>query len=262
MNALNSIAPVRGILTTICGITPARIELRVPIRTAAIHGTALAIALGLLVGCQRDLEEQRAQAELQGNNMVPPLIRASSDGDLAAVERLIRQGANVNVVDNRGITALHYAVNCHNIDIRIVRALIAAGADIDARTPNNGTPLMNAVSMPYGKPEIALELLRAGANVNVTDSEGETALWLATTDSSVSIVKALLDAGADPNVRGPGGNTPLQMAAINGFIDAAAILLQYGADVMIRNSQGQAALDVASSPAMKELLAKYARPVR
>jgi hypothetical protein len=50
---------------------------------------------------------------------------------------------------------------------------------------------MNAVSMPYGKPEIALELIRVGANVNVADSEGRTALWLATTDSDVSVVKAL-----------------------------------------------------------------------
>jgi uncharacterized protein len=224
----------------------------------------LAIGVSVLLGCQKNLESQRSDTEYQGDSRVPPLIRASSLGDHAAVERLIRQGANVNAVDERGITALHYAVNCHNIDIRVVRDLVNAGADINARTPDNVTPLMNAVSMPYGKPEIALELIRAGAKVNVADSKGETALWIATTDSSISIIRALLEAGADANAQGPGGNTPLHMAALNGSVDVATVLLQHGADVMIRNSQGQTVLDVADEkqPAIRELLAKHVRTNR
>jgi uncharacterized protein len=225
---------------------------------------ALAMALSTLVGCHADHENERSQTKSQSNSTVPPLIRASSDGDLAAVKRLIQQGAKVNAVDERGITALYYAVNCHNIDVRVVRELVAAGADMNARTPDNRTPLMNAVSMPYGKPEIALELIRAGAKGSVADSQGRTALWIATTDSSVSVIKALLEADANPNVQGPGGNTPLHLAVINGLIDVARVLLQHGADVMIRNSQGQTVHDVADGrqSAMRELLATHVRTNR
>jgi len=226
---------------------------------------AQVMAVGMLVGCRRDVQHQPPQPQVQGNSMVTPLMRASSDCDLAAVERLIRQRANVNVADDKGATALHYA---HCGDIRVVRALLAAGADINARTPHNVTPLMSAVSMAGGSPASALELIRAGADVNVADSDGSTALWVATTESDVSVVRALLEAGADPNVQsrslGFWGYTPLHMAAMNGLIEAAEVLLQHGADVTIRNGQGQTALDVANDkwPAMRALLAKHVRTVR
>ena len=120
--------------------------------------------------------------------------------------------------------------------------------------------------MAGGNPATALELIREGGDVNVADSDGNTALWVATTESDVSVVRALLEAGADPNVqsRTPGGYTPLHMAASNGLIEAAEVLLQHGADVTIRNSQGQTALDVANKkwPAMRDLLARHVRTAR
>ena len=62
------------------------------------------------------------------------------------------------------------------------------------------TPLIYSIDMAWGKPEITLALIRAGADVNAVDSQGHTALWLATTESTPEVVEELLKRGANPNV--------------------------------------------------------------
>ena len=59
------------------------------------------------------------------------LIAASARGDLESVERLIREGASVKARDNRGRTALLAAT--HGNHVAAARALIAAGADVNAK---------------------------------------------------------------------------------------------------------------------------------
>ena len=59
------------------------------------------------------------------------LIAAAGKGDLAAVERLIREGASVKANDGRGRTALLAAT--HGNHVAVARALIAAGADVNAK---------------------------------------------------------------------------------------------------------------------------------
>jgi ankyrin repeat protein len=62
-----------------------------------------------------------------------------------------------------------------------------------------------ALDLPgWGKPEITLALINAGADVNVAESDGDTALWIATTESSLEVMEALLKKGADPNVQAQG----------------------------------------------------------
>ena len=58
------------------------------------------------------------------------LLTASNHGDLSQVEQLLREGADVNEHTSGGKTALHYAAQSKNI--AVVRALIQAGADVNA----------------------------------------------------------------------------------------------------------------------------------
>ncbi len=75
-----------------------------------------------------------------------------------------------------------------------VRALLAAGADVNAKTPTGGTALM--ITARFGHPEIAQALIAAGADVNATDEDGKTALARATGGGHTEIVRVLLAAGA------------------------------------------------------------------
>ena len=181
------------------------------------------------------------QTQMRNNEA---LLDAAGKGQLALVEKLLRDGAQVNASDSGGITALHYAAAGGSLEV--VQALLSAGADVNARTKEDVTPLMSAVGSPYSKNEVALALINAGADIDIADSNGETALWTATGESSNQVVEALLKEGANPNVRAYGGNTPLHMAALNGFVEKVRLLLKRGANPAIRNDAGQTPLDVAN----------------
>ncbi len=96
--------------------------------------------------------------------------------------------------------------------IEKVRLLIAAGADIEARTEHGDTALQRAVIRNrLGMVELLIAL---GADVNAkyTGEGGGTALTLAVRSERLAITKCLLDAGADTEVRDAKGETPLMYA--------------------------------------------------
>ncbi|NND88533.1 MAG: ankyrin repeat domain-containing protein, partial [Flavobacteriaceae bacterium] len=67
-----------------------------------------------------------------------------------------------------------------------------------------------------GHTEVAQILLKSGANPNVTNFNGATALIFATTFSHPDIVKLLLEAGADKTIADDRGNTALDHAKMQG----------------------------------------------
>ncbi len=78
------------------------------------------------------------------------------------------------------------------------------------------------------------KLLSNGADVNETDGEGTTALYLAANYGRANVVKKLLEAGADVSLAkmtpmGSGG-TPLHAAAKRGSVDVLRLMLEFGID--------------------------------
>ncbi len=214
-----------------------------------------------MTACQRDALVPPEQPDTRKGQT--PLMMAARSSDLSSVRRLLRSGVGVNARDVYDSTALHYAAaSCGNV--RVVKVLLASGADVNARNKGNVTPLIYSINMACDKTDITMALIEAGADVNVAESgDGDTALWLATTESSREVVKQLLKKGANPNAQATGvgwvGYTPLHMAALNGLTGRVQLLLQYGASVNIRNANGQTPLDVANknSPETRHLLEEY-----
>lgn len=83
----------------------------------------------------------------------------------------------------------------------IIDALLKAGADPNTKNPEGETPLMAAARS--GNVEAAKRLLDAGADVNAKENWGEqSALMWAATQSQAEMVKLLASRGADVNARG------------------------------------------------------------
>src|ERR1700687_2087889 len=79
----------------------------------------------VLAACQRE----HPPAVQSADSGKTPLMVAVANGDAVSVRRLLESGAHVNDADADGYTALHRASHCG--DIHIVKALIAAGADVN-----------------------------------------------------------------------------------------------------------------------------------
>lgn len=131
-------------------------------------------------------------------------------------------------------------------------------ADVNAAEADGSTPLLWAANQ--NDTDLALRLLKAGANPKVGNRLGSTPLAEAAFNANTDLIKALLDAGADPNAAGPDGETPLMLVSRSSNVAAAKLLLDKGANPNAREKQrGQTALMWAAansqSAIMRELLA-------
>ena len=85
-------------------------------------------------------------------------------------------GEDVNKREpKRGQTALHFAA--YNDKPVTLKALIEAGADVNAQDSDGSTPLSFAAE--EGNPMIVMELIKAGADVNLARHDGATPLHMA-----------------------------------------------------------------------------------
>jgi ankyrin repeat protein len=82
-------------------------------------------------------------------------------------------------------------------DVRRIEALINAGADVNARDQDLGTPL--AAASYNGNPDAVRLLLDRGAEVDAKDGEGMTPLMNASLNGKAEVVRLLLAKGADVN---------------------------------------------------------------
>jgi len=143
---------------------------------------------------------------------------------LGAVKILLQRGANANLANYEGATALLWGVN----DLGKVKLLLAAGADVNATTKHGATPLL-AACLRFGSSPVTAELLNRHADANVTDEDGSTPLIRAAASGDTRNMTELLAHGADPGR--PAALSPLTAAVWYGNADAVKLLLGRGVPV-------------------------------
>lgn len=118
-------------------------------------------------------------------------------------------------------------------------------ADSNAVIANATTPLMKASH--HGDDRIVRLLIAAGAEVNARNADGNNALWLACVGNHLDMIDTLIEAGIDIDNRNDNGATALMYAASSGKAAVVERLLARGADVTPETLDGFSALDLAQT---------------
>ncbi|PNP50515.1 hypothetical protein THARTR1_08731 [Trichoderma harzianum] len=135
-----------------------------------------------------------------------PLDLAVSGRHRDVIQLLLDSGADPNVSDSNRWTPLHIAARSGLYDI--FEDLLCNGGDIYARTILKETALHLAV----GFPNIVRLLIAASADLNAKDYNEATPLHLAVRAESITTIKLLLLAGADLDAVDENDKTPLHYA--------------------------------------------------
>lgn len=125
------------------------------------------------------------------------------------------------------------------------------------------TPLVVAARM--GHLQVVLVLLRAGAEVNESNSSRYTALHAAADSGCLEVAAALIDHGANMEAQDKAGHTPLHRAVMARSYPMAKLLLGRGAKVDTGNGIGLTPLHYAAiskQPGLVRLLLSHGADVR
>ena len=192
-----------------------------PISLAAEVGSAAMIEALVKAGADVNVAQPNGETVL---------MTAARTGKPDALKVLLGHGAIVNVRENQfGETALMWAAAENNADA--IRVLVAAGADKDARS--------TLLKFPEFK------FITSGMVTTALPRGGWTSLMYAARQGSIEAAAALADVGADKDLADPEGSTALILAIINAHFDLAEVLLEKGADPNIADSTGMTPLYAA-----------------
>jgi ankyrin repeat protein len=195
-----------------------------PALAAARDGDGVSATMHALYRGRGQLAEQVAGA-------LPDLdiFEAAALGRLERVRALLADDPSLATAPSPdGFSALHYpAFFGRGEAAALSRALLDAGADVNARSQNDFAVLPIHSAVAGGHDSVVAVLVEAGADVHATQRHGWTPLQGAAQNGSLPSVERLLAAGADPAARNDDGATAEELARAAGH-DAIADRLAAG----------------------------------
>ena len=125
------------------------------------------------------------------------LANCAGEGNMWEVSLFLAAGFSPDTRNKAGIPLLNISARKGNREV--LRFLIMAGAQLNLLSNDRGTSaLLDGVMANHF--DIAEELIKAGADLDVKSKGGQTALIVAVGSANENIVEALLKAGADPDI--------------------------------------------------------------
>jgi FOG: Ankyrin repeat len=257
--------------------TPWRWGLAVASTTLAplLHGLVQGIRVGPAVAPSAAAPTPLAE-ELFAEAALPPaplepvvpgqlgieLYEAARAGRVDRALQLLAAGADAHALppaegrDQRQLTVLAAVLP----DLRLLRALIAAGVDLNQ--PHRGMTALLAATRDswHGRPEAVMTLLANGADVRIADAEGNTPLHFAARTADPGVAALLRDAAAELDVLNNEGYSPLAIACQAGNWRLARFLLERGAKADLEHAVPAlvaAAAGEDDDPAGVQLLLKH-----
>lgn len=160
---------------------------------------------------------------------------------------------DVNSVDKRGRSPLHEIAYWGHVKNAI--DIIASGAKVNLQANNGQTPIFDAVKS--NNAAMTELLINRGTHINLPDASGDTVLKAAIKSQykNLQVISLLLTAGANPNIHNKYGETALHEAVGTGDIDVVKLLMQHKARVTARDKFGKTPVDWAKDKKLAAIVA-------
>lgn len=186
---------------------------------------------------QNRLKEILSNQISDKNTLSEIFCNAAANNDHATIEIFLQflHKCPIDCFNKSGFTPLIYACGSGNLDI--VEKLIKNGANVNGFT-QSGISAIAAACLRDQK-EVAKFLLKNGANINLVNKRGETALCFIATEGSIERMEFLIENGANVNA---GHVTPLMYASAMGKDLVVDFLIKKGANINALDERGTSAL--------------------
>ncbi|CAI8021052.1 Putative ankyrin repeat protein MM_0045 [Geodia barretti] len=139
---------------------------------------------------------------------------------------------------------------CQEGRTEVVSLLVKAGANTDLQNKDGDSALMMAAR--EGRTEVVSLLLEAGANTDLQNKDGYSALMIAASSCSKT-VPMLVKAGAALDLQNKEGDTAVIMATLRYHLPVSKELVRAGADLNLQNQEGLTALMISSRSGRTDL---------
>nr|XP_009668801.1 PREDICTED: ankyrin repeat and SOCS box protein 10 [Struthio camelus australis] len=184
--------------------------------------------------CVRLLLSFGADPEAVSEDGYKPLHLCKSPDSIQCVQQLLQHGASVNSrTEEEDDTALHVAAR-HGLTDH-VQLLLRYGAELEAKNEEGQTPLNAACAQPHQPQDmeryyrVCQLLVESGANINAADRDRQHPLHLACKNTNPQVVELLLARGANVNIMNYSGNT-----ALHNILQATAYKLEHQPELVVR----------------------------
>eukprot|EP01096_Ripella_sp_DP13-Kostka_P005194 TRINITY_DN1789_c0_g1_i2.p1 TRINITY_DN1789_c0_g1~~TRINITY_DN1789_c0_g1_i2.p1 ORF type:complete len:301 (-),score=101.29 TRINITY_DN1789_c0_g1_i2:15-827(-) len=180
---------------------------------------------------------------------------ACQHGNYEMVCLLLQKGSMVNSTLKRGDTPLHLSVEHPDV----CEVLLRQGADVNLVNDSKATPFHYLVRKQYDKSNtnrfnaICDLMVERGLDINCRNENDETPLHLACMTGQTDATRWLIENNCDLNAQNKKGYTPLHFATTTKHIDCVRLLAEAGADIRIRGPRGSAK-EMAESENCREIL--------
>jgi ankyrin repeat protein len=171
-----------------------------------------------------------------------PVMMAIQWSKLSAAKVLFGFGADLSIVDNNGINALHCAAESDDIET-INWLLDNSTIDINAIDHDGWTAAI--LAMELNKFDAVKFLHARGADLSIVNHKGRNSLHIAARNGDVKAIKWLLENSTlDINLADDEGSTPIMICLNWNELASAKLLVERGSNLFLKDEEGTRAIDI------------------
>ncbi|GAA0852419.1 ankyrin repeat domain-containing protein [Aliiglaciecola litoralis] len=153
------------------------------------------LLLIVLLGCEKQNELYANESKSESSDELTPLMHASKNGDVVAVNKLLNGGAEPNLKNSKSTSAMSLAVTYQHLEV--LRSLLSNGGDTKTHDFRGELSLLHRAVIS-GNGDIVNLLINNGADHSIVHEAYGTSVYTALTLKKYNLVLQLLENGAFP----------------------------------------------------------------